>query len=97
MGDGYASTTSSSTVAIVLATDGVWDNFRYEDVCQFVMDPSCLQACVGGMGAEGARRVTSAFMQRNAILSQRNFGSQADNATAIILYVSRDNSFPSIG
>lgn len=73
-------------VCIVLATDGVWDNWTYEDVTKFVMDASCLKA-VGG-GEDGADRIAKAFMQRNAIYARRNFGAQADNATGILAYLS---------
>ena len=64
---------ASSTLCLVLATDGVWDNWAYEDVNKFVMDPSCLGAV--GAAADGAKRVTISFMQRNALYAKRNFGS----------------------
>jgi hypothetical protein len=68
------------------------DNWTYEDVTRFVMDPSCVDAVVSG--ADGAHRVTASFMQRNALYSKRNFGSQADNATGIVMYVSSCVGFP---
>jgi hypothetical protein len=37
------------------------DNWTYEDVTKFVMDPSCLDAVAAG--ADGAHRVTLSFMQ----------------------------------
>ena len=73
-------------VCIVLATDGVWDNWSYEDVTKFVMDASCLKAV--GSGDDGAERIAKAFMQRNTIYARRNFGAQADNATGILAYLS---------
>lgn len=85
---------SSSTICVVLATDGVWDNWLYEDVTRFVMDSSCLGAIA--KAADGARRVTMSFMQRNAIYSKRNFGNQADNATGIVMYLSVAEEFPSL-
>lgn len=85
---------ASSTLCLVLATDGVWDNWLYEDVNKFVMDPSCLGAV--GAGADGAKRVTISFMQRNALYAKRNFGSSADNATGIVMYISRARNFPSL-
>lgn len=81
-------------VCIVLATDGVWDNWTYEDVTKFVMDASCLKA-VGG-GEDGADRIAKAFMQRNAIYARRNFGAQADNATGILAYLSFMPLYPGI-
>lgn len=82
---------AGSTLCLVLATDGVWDNWLYEDVTRFVVDPSCLGAV--GAAADGARRVTMSLMQRNATYSRRNFGSQADNATGIVLYLSDSPAF----
>lgn len=76
------------SLCIVLASDGVWDNWAYEDVAKFAMDKSCLQA-VDSL-ADGAQKVTDSFVTRNAFFSKRNFGSQADNATAILLYIRRN-------
>jgi hypothetical protein len=56
-------------LCIVLATDGVWDNWTYEDVTKFVIDPSCLGAVMSS--SEGAQRVAKSFMQRNAVYSKR--------------------------
>ena len=78
-------------ICIVLATDGVWDNWKYEDVTKFVLDVSCLDA-VATRG-DGAARVAQSFMQRNSIHGKRNFGTQADNATGIVLYLSDAPSF----
>ncbi len=64
------------------------DWFRtYPDVTRFVLDSSCLGAVTAGL--DGAQRVALSFMQRNAIYSRRNFGSQADNATGIVLYITK--------
>ena len=79
-------------ICLVLSTDGVWDNWLYEDVTKFVMDDSCLAAVAAG--CDGARRVTQSFMSRNITYSKRNFGSQADNATGILLYLSTFAEFP---
>lgn len=72
-------------MCIVTATDGVWDNWQFDDVGRFVLDESCTKAV--NEDPIGAQRVTDAFMQRNALFSKNNFGSQADNATAILIYI----------
>jgi serine/threonine protein phosphatase PrpC len=90
-----ANTTSAESIpllCVVLATDGVWDNWTYEDVTRFVMDSSCVGAVCSG--PDGAHRVTLSFMQRNALYAKRNFGGQADNATGVIMYISPSASFP---
>jgi serine/threonine protein phosphatase PrpC len=76
------------TVCVVLCSDGVWDNWIYDDVCKFVMDPSCLNAIVDDQD-KGAERVANSFMYRNKERAKRNFGNSADNATGIIMYITQ--------
>lgn len=73
---------------IVLASDGVWDNWIYDHVQKFVMDPSCIKA-IEEKPEEGVQRVAKSFMGRNMMFSKKNFGSQADNATVIVMYLTR--------
>jgi len=79
-------------LCLILATDGVWDNWTYEDANRFVLDASCINAVKSDPG--GARRVAASFMTRNAVYAKRNFGAQADNATGIVLYISQNNGIP---
>ena len=89
-GVGAGGAEQTQLLCIVLATDGVWDNWLYEDVQKFVMDSSCIQAVLEN--GEGSQRVTQSFMQRNAVYARRNFGRQADNATGIICYLTNDDA-----
>jgi hypothetical protein len=82
-------------LCIVLCSDGVWDNWLYEDVTKFVMDASCLGAVTGS--SDGGRRVAMSFMQRNMLFARRNFGAQADNATAIVMYLSLNDDAAALG
>ena len=77
------------TVCVVLCSDGVWDNWIYDHVCKFVMDPSCLNAIVTDP-ENGAKRVTKSFMDRNKMFADRNFGKSSDNATAIVMYITQE-------
>ena len=77
------------TVCVVLCSDGVWDNWQYDDVCKFVMDPSCLNA-IAHDEEKGAERVAESFMLRNNLFATRNFGNSADNATGIIMYITQE-------
>ena len=79
-------TTPPPLLCLILATDGVWDNWTYEDVTKFMLDSSCLNAVV--TDPNGAHRVTQSFMARNNTRAKQNFGGQADNATGIVLYIS---------
>lgn len=68
----------------------------YEDVTKFVFHGSCIDAVMdrNNPNGNGAVRVSQSFMNRNMIYSKRNFGISADNATAILLYVSPSEEFP---
>jgi hypothetical protein len=80
-------------VSIALCSDGVWDNWLYEDVTNFVLDPACVSVAINS--ASGCSRINNAFMQRNDVFAKQNFGSHADNATCVLLYISDNSSFPS--
>ena len=82
-------TVEAKTICIVLATDGVWDNWTYKDVSEFVMDPNCLEKIVKSPET-GAQDVTNAFMDKNELFAKKNFGRSADNATAIIVYITKN-------
>ena len=75
------------TVCVVLCTDGVWDNWIYDHVQKFVMDKSCLKALKLDK-ERGAQRVCKSFMLRNQAFANKNFGSNSDNSTGIVLYIS---------
>jgi serine/threonine protein phosphatase PrpC len=77
------------SVCVVLCTDGVWDNWIYDHVSKFVMDSSCLNAIVVDK-EKGAARVAKSFMLRNQTFSRKIFGSQADNATGIVMYITQE-------
>jgi serine/threonine protein phosphatase PrpC len=77
------------SVCVVLCTDGVWDNWIYDHVCKFVMDPSCLNAIVADT-ERGAARVAKSFMLRNQGFARKNFGSGSDNATGIVMYITQE-------
>ena len=77
------------TVCVVLATDGVWDNWIYDHVQKFVMDKSCLKALEADK-ERGAQRVCKSFMLRNQGFGQKHLGSGSDNATGIVLYITEE-------
>ena len=77
------------SVCVVLCTDGVWDNWIYDHVSKFVMDPSCLNAIVADQ-EKGADRVAKSFMLRNKVFAGRNFGTGSDNATGIVMYITQE-------
>ena len=83
---------------IYVYIDGVWDNWKYEDVTKFILDISCVEAVIHPSNTctslTGIQRVSASFLHRNMLFSKHNFGSQADNATCIILLLSNSTEFP---
>ena len=77
---------SGSTVCIVSATDGVWDNWLDADVAKFVLDASCMAVL---STSDGAQRVADSFIGRNDVYARRNFKGGRDNATAFVIYIKR--------
>ncbi len=76
------------SVAVVLCSDGVWDNWIYDYVQKFMMDKSCLNALELDK-ERGAQRVCKSFMLRNQGLAYKNFGKNSDNATGIVMYITQ--------
>lgn len=82
------STEDKSILCFVLCSDGVWDNWIYDHVGKFVFDKSCLNA-IEKDKENGAQRVTNSFMLRNQTFAKKNFGSNSDNSTGIIVYIEK--------
>ncbi len=78
------------TICVVLASDGLWDNFKYHEVQLFVMDNSCLKAIVD-KPIDGAQLVVNSLMKRNATRGAKNFKESRDNATTIVMYITEEN------
>ena len=78
------------TICVVLASDGLWDNFKYKDVQLFVMDNSCLKAIVD-KPIDGAQLVVNSLMKRNKDRGFKNFKESRDNATTIVMYITEEN------
>jgi serine/threonine protein phosphatase PrpC len=76
-------------LCVVLASDGIWDNWEYAHVTDHVMNP--VNATGGppgaGPGVERATQVSKSLIKANAVHANRNFGDQADNATGVVLYI----------
>ena len=80
------------SLCVVLASDGIWDNWEYRDVSSFVMNPR--NACAAGgkgvaqaHGVDMATLASKALISSNAVHANRNFGDQADNATGVVLFI----------
>lgn len=67
-------------VCLSLCSDGVWDNWKFEEVADFLLEPARVAR---GDGSEASAEIMSANLDR----ARRNFGNQADNMTAITAYL----------
>ena len=85
---------SLTPLCIVLATDGVWDNWKFEDVKDCVLNDNCLKDLTES--SNGAQIATETFMEINNSYGEKNFGTSADNATCILIYISDEDNFKSI-
>ena len=81
-------------LCIVLATDGVWDNWKFEDVKDCIMNENCIKDLTES--SNGAQLVAECFMEINNSYGEKNFGKNADNATCILIYISDEDNFKSI-
>jgi serine/threonine protein phosphatase PrpC len=77
----------SKVAAILLSSDGVWDNWTYEDCMSYLLDTSCLNLLRNPSKRNPTKKIVTSFMKRNKTYANHNFGSQADNATSILVYL----------
>lgn len=71
-------------IAIVVASDGVWDNWKFEEVASVVLARGTLAQVIHTDSAQGA---ADALMAANLERARVNFGQSADNMTAICMYL----------
>ena len=73
------------TRAIVMASDGLWDAMKYEEVRAVVRDPSVLGR---------SEAATTALMTAAAAANAKHFGSSSDNITALVVYLTLPPAAP---
>ena len=83
----YTATDLNPVLCLFVSSDGVWDNWEYQKVQEFLMYDNCLEAV--GKTDDGSQKVLDSFMARNNLFARHNFGNTADNATSAILYVKK--------
>ena len=74
----------SHPVPICVSSDGIWDNWRFEDVASFLNAPARVERAVLSGRADQA---CTELMAENLNRGRTNFGSSADNMSAIVLYL----------
>ena len=80
-------------LVILLASDGVWDNWRFADTIKEIQsirqNLSDSSAPGGDSTACSSETICKQFMKKNLSLGLHNFGRQADNMTAITCIVTK--------
>jgi hypothetical protein len=74
---------SHGVLGLVACSDGVWDNWVFSDVSQFMLDDARTAAMLSSPHAQAA---AEELMAANKVRARRNFGSSADNMTACVAY-----------
>jgi serine/threonine protein phosphatase PrpC len=77
---GHATPPSHSPLVLTACSDGVWDNWKFHDMATFVLHPE-------RTADPDAQRSTVALMTTNLERARVNFGSSADNMTAVCVYM----------
>lgn len=75
---------ASYPLAIMIGSDGIWDNWVYSEVSSFMLDPKRIKEA---MQNNSISSIITAFIQNNLQRGNINFGPTADNMTAITLYL----------
>lgn len=76
----------ATDLAISMCSDGVWDNWKFEDVSSFVLDEARIAGVRTSSNCDDQVRQ---LMDSNLVKARANFGSSADNMTAVLLYMLR--------
>ena len=71
-------------IALCVSSDGIWDNWRFEDVASFLNAPARLDRAVQSGKADQA---CTELMAENLTRARSNFGSSADNMSCIVIYL----------
>lgn len=85
--DGIPRPVSADPICIAACSDGVWDNWKFHDVASFVLSAERLKD-------PSPQNRTVALMTTNLDRAHVNFGSSADNMTAVCIYF--DPAVPSV-
>ena len=84
---GGTGASTSSPIALVMCSDGVWDNWKFDDLSEFVLNHARCAKAVSGQA--GTQEATNDLMVANLDRGRMNFGNSADNMTALVTYLFR--------
>jgi len=78
----------SAIISILLASDGVWDNWTYETISNFILNEDYLNRI--NNGEDISEEVCNSLISKNDELGRNHFGTSRDNATAILAYLKKN-------
>ena len=78
----------SSIFSLLIASDGVWDNWSYETISKFILNEDCLNRI--NNNEDISEEVCKLLIAKNDELGRKHFGTSRDNATAILAYFKKD-------
>ena len=78
----------SPIFSILIASDGVWDNWTYETISNFILNEDYLNRI--NNNEDISQEVCNSLIAKNDELGKKHFGTSRDNATAILAYFKKN-------
>lgn len=78
----------SPIFSLLIASDGVWDNWTYETISKFILNEDHLNRI--NNGEDISQEVCNSLIAKNNELGRKHFGISRDNATAILVYLKKN-------
>ena len=74
----------SPIFSLLIASDGVWDNWSYETISKFILNEDYLNRI--NNDEDISKEVCKLLIEENDKLGRKHFGPSCDNATLIVVY-----------
>ena len=78
----------SPIFSLLIASDGVWDNWTYETISKFILNEDYLNRI--NNDEDISHEVCNSLIAKNDELGRKHFGNSRDNATAILAYLKKN-------
>lgn len=78
----------SPIFSLLIASDGIWDNWSYETISNFILNEDYLNRINNGENI--SEEVCKLLIAENDKLGTNHFGKSRDNATAILTYLKKN-------
>ena len=78
----------SPIFSLLIASDGIWDNWNYETISNFILNEDYLNRI--NNDEDISQEVCNSLIVKNDELGRKHFGTSRDNATAILAYLKKN-------